>query len=107
MHIRNTSSPHWRAWLKPENRSGAREQLRRVRAGAESGNRKKDVVWSGVEPRIGRCLLIPGLRLVYGFLTTAPLSNQVSLPTSRYEEIEGAAVCSARLPEDNPKQLPA
>lgn len=41
-NIRNTSSPHWRGWLKPENRlPGAVQQLRRVRAGAERGDQGK------------------------------------------------------------------
>src|SRR6476661_7803272 len=37
-NIRNTSSPHWRGWLKPENRCLAVQQLRRIRAGAEPGD---------------------------------------------------------------------
>ena len=41
-NIRNTSSPHWRGWLKPENRClGPGQQLRRVRAGAEPGDQEK------------------------------------------------------------------
>src|ERR1700741_1545217 len=32
-NIRNTSSPHWRGWLKPEKRCLPGQQLRRVRAG--------------------------------------------------------------------------
>jgi putative SOS response-associated peptidase YedK len=41
-NIRNTSSPHWRMWLKPENRLlGSGQQLRRVRTGAEPGDEEK------------------------------------------------------------------
>ena len=36
-NIRNTSSPHWRGWLRPENRCPL-QQLRRIRAGAEPGD---------------------------------------------------------------------
>jgi hypothetical protein len=55
-NIRNTSSPHWRGWLKPENRCfGPGQQLRRVRAGAEPETKKKDVVWFALnEDRTGR-----------------------------------------------------
>jgi putative SOS response-associated peptidase YedK len=41
-NIRNTSSPHWRGWLKRENRCLCpRQQLRRLRAGAEPGDEEK------------------------------------------------------------------
>jgi putative SOS response-associated peptidase YedK len=40
-NIRNTSSPHWRGWLKPENRFGAVQQFRRIRARAQSGDEEK------------------------------------------------------------------
>jgi putative SOS response-associated peptidase YedK len=88
--IRNTSSPHWRAWLKPENR-----RLVPANSFAEYAPEpnpdtgKKDVVWFALND--GRPLFafagmwtefkgdrgnkskpIPGPHLVYGFLTTAP-----------------------------------
>jgi putative SOS response-associated peptidase YedK len=41
-NIRNTSSPHWRGWLKPENRCLVpAQQLRRIRTGAEPGDQEK------------------------------------------------------------------
>jgi hypothetical protein len=39
--IRNTSSPHWRGWLKPENRCLVPAKLRGVRAGAEPGDQEE------------------------------------------------------------------
>jgi hypothetical protein len=45
-NIRNTSSPHWRCWLKPENRCLVYvQQLRRIRPRAEPGfdNYRQDV----------------------------------------------------------------
>jgi putative SOS response-associated peptidase YedK len=76
-NIRNTSSPHWRGWLKPENRC-------LVPANAEYApepnpeTKKKDLVWFALNE--DRPLLrsaasrrpIPGPHLVYDFLTTAP-----------------------------------
>ena len=40
-NIRNTSSPHWRGWLNPENRFWSLQQLCRVRAGAQPGDEEK------------------------------------------------------------------
>jgi putative SOS response-associated peptidase YedK len=41
-NIRNTSSPHWRGWLKlGEPLPGPCQQLRRVRPGAEPGDEEK------------------------------------------------------------------
>jgi hypothetical protein len=41
-NIRNTSSPHWRGWLKPENRCLVPiQQLRRIRARAEPGDQEE------------------------------------------------------------------
>ena len=40
-NIRNTSSPHWRGWLKPESRCPCpSKQLRRVRARVEPSHRR-------------------------------------------------------------------
>jgi putative SOS response-associated peptidase YedK len=89
-NIRNTSSPHWRGWLKPEHRclvpansfaEYAPEPTRRPK--------KKDVVWFARNEdrplfafgglwtnfkgdRGTKSKPIPGPHLVYGFLTTAP-----------------------------------
>jgi len=39
----NTTSPHWRTWLKPENRCLVPgQQLRGIRAGTEPETKKKD-----------------------------------------------------------------
>jgi putative SOS response-associated peptidase YedK len=95
-NIRNTSSPHWRAWLKPESRclvpfnSFAEYALE-----TNPETKKKDVVWfardesrpllafAGIwtETRADRGTKskpIPGPHLVYGFPTTAP--NAVVAP---------------------------
>src|SRR5260370_556870 len=89
-NIRNTSSPHWRAWLKPEHRC-----LVPVNSFAEYApepnpeTKKKDVVWFAQNEDRPLCAFagiwtefrgdrgtkskpIPGPHLVYGFLTTAP-----------------------------------
>jgi putative SOS response-associated peptidase YedK len=89
-NIRNASSPHWRAWLKPENRC-----LVPVNSFAEYApepnpeTKKKDVVWFALNEdrplfsfagiwtefkgdRGTKSKPIPGPHLVYGFLTTQP-----------------------------------
>ncbi len=89
-NIRNTSSPHWRSWLKPQNRclvpaSSFSEYA--PEANPETG--KKDVVWFALNEdrplfafagiwteyrgdRGTKSKPIPGPHLVYGFLTTEP-----------------------------------
>jgi putative SOS response-associated peptidase YedK len=89
-NIRNTSSPHWRGWLKPENRC-----LVPANSFAEYApepnpvTKEKDVVWFALEER--RPLFtfagiwatfngdrgtkskpMPGPHQVYGFLPTSP-----------------------------------
>jgi putative SOS response-associated peptidase YedK len=94
--IRNTSSPHWRMWLKPENRC-----LVPANSSAEYApepnpeTKKKDVVWFALdESRPLFCFAgiwttfngdsgtkskpIPGPHQVYGFLTTSP--NAIVVP---------------------------
>jgi putative SOS response-associated peptidase YedK len=89
-NIRNTSSPHWRGWLKPENRC-----LVPVNSFAEYApepnpeTKKKDVVWFAINDdrplfafagiwtefrgdRGTKSKPVPGPHNVYGFLTTAP-----------------------------------
>ena len=88
-NIRNTSSPHWRAWLKPENRCLVPFNSFAEYAPEPNPVTKKDVVWfalnedrplttfagiwteyrgdRGTKPKP-----IPGPHLVYGFLTTSP-----------------------------------
>jgi putative SOS response-associated peptidase YedK len=87
-NIRNTSSPHWRAWLEPKKRC-----LVPANSFAEyaepSPQTKKDVVWFALSEdrplfafgglwtefkgdRRTKSKPIPGPHLVYGFLTTAP-----------------------------------
>jgi putative SOS response-associated peptidase YedK len=61
-NIRNTSSPHWRGWLKPENRCLVPFNSFTEFKG-ERGTKSKP---------------IPGPHLVYGFLTTEP--NAVVAP---------------------------
>jgi putative SOS response-associated peptidase YedK len=89
-NMRNTSSPHWRAWLSRENRclvpfNSFAEYA--PESNPETG--KKDVVWFALNDdrpltafagiwtefkgdRGTKSKPIPGPHLVYGFLTTSP-----------------------------------
>jgi putative SOS response-associated peptidase YedK len=89
-NIRNTSSSHWRAWLKPENRCLVpANSFSEYAPEPNPVTKKKDVVWFALND--GRPLFafagiwteyrgdrgtkskpIPGPHLVYGFLTTSP-----------------------------------
>jgi putative SOS response-associated peptidase YedK len=89
-NIRNTSSPHWRAWLKPENRGLVpANSFAEYAPEPNPATKKKDIVWFALNDN--RPLLafgdvwtefkrdrgtkskpIPGPHLVYGFLITAP-----------------------------------
>ena len=89
-NIRNTTSPHWRGWLKPESRClGTGQQLCRICAGAQPCDRheRRRVVrperrsapvrfrglWTELKGDRGtKSKPIPGPHLVYGFLTTTP-----------------------------------
>jgi putative SOS response-associated peptidase YedK len=88
-NIRNTSSPHWRGWLKPENRCLVpANSFAEYAPERNPDTGKKDVVWfarSEARPlfsfagiwtefrgdRGTKSKPIPGPHLVYGFLTTA------------------------------------
>ena len=91
----NMSSPHWRGWLKPENRCLV--PFNSFAEYAPEPNRtpkRKDVVWFALNDRLltafagiwaeyrgdrgTKWKLIPGPHLVYGFLTTSP--NAVVTP---------------------------
>jgi putative SOS response-associated peptidase YedK len=95
-NICNTSSPHWRGWLKPESRC-----LVPFNSFAEYGRepnpetKKTDVVWFALHDdrlltavagswaefkgdRVPNPSRTPVPRLVYGFLTTAP--NVIAAP---------------------------
>ena len=89
-NIRNTTSPHWRGWLKPESRclvpaNSFAEYAREP----NQATGKKDVVWFALNDerplfafagiwtefkgdRGTKSKPIAGPHLVYGFLTTAP-----------------------------------
>ena len=87
---RNTSSPHWRGWLKPENRCLVpANSFAEYAPEPNQETKKKDVVWFALkENRPLFCFAgiwtefrgdrgtkskpIPGPHLVYGFLTTSP-----------------------------------
>jgi putative SOS response-associated peptidase YedK len=89
-NIRNTSSPHWRGWLKPESRCLVPANSFAEYAPAPNPEtKKKDVVWFAINEdrplfafgglwtefmgdRGTKSKPIPGPHLVYGFLTTAP-----------------------------------
>ena len=89
-NIRNTSSPHWRGWLKPENRCLVPfNSFAEYAPEANPETKKKDIVWFAInDDRPLTCFAgiwtefkgdrgtkskpIPGPHLVYGFLTTEP-----------------------------------
>ena len=94
-NIRNTSSPHWRAWLKPENRclvpaNSFAEYARET----YPATGKKDVVWFALNEdrplfafgglwtefkgdRGTNSKPIPGPHLVYGFLPESALRTSI------------------------------
>jgi putative SOS response-associated peptidase YedK len=89
-NIRNTSSPHWRAWLKPENRCLVpATSFSEYAPDPNPATGKKDVVWFALNEdrplfafagiwttfkgdRGTKSKPVPGPHLVYGFLTTQP-----------------------------------
>ena len=89
-NVRNTSSPHWRGWLKPENRCLVPfNSFAEYAPEPNPETKKKDVVWFAINDdrpltafagiwtefkgeRGTKSKPIPGPHLVYGFLTTAP-----------------------------------
>jgi putative SOS response-associated peptidase YedK len=87
-NIRNTSSPHWRGWLKPENRCLVpASSFSEYAPEPNSATGKKDVVWFALNDErplfafAGVCEYRgdrhqvearPGPHNVYGFLTTEP-----------------------------------
>jgi putative SOS response-associated peptidase YedK len=89
-NIRNTSSPHWRGWLKPENRCMAPfNSFAEYAPEANPATKKKNVVWFALNDdrpltafagiwtefkgdRGTKSKPVPGPHLVYGFLTTSP-----------------------------------
>jgi putative SOS response-associated peptidase YedK len=89
-NIRNTTSPHWRGWLKPENRCLVPfNSFAEYAPEPNPETKKKDVVWFAInDDRPPTCFggiwtefkgdrgtkskPIPGPHQVYGFLTTSP-----------------------------------
>jgi putative SOS response-associated peptidase YedK len=89
-NIRNTTSPHWRGWLKPEYRCLVPfNSFAEYAPETNPETKKKDVVWFALNDdrpltafagtwtefrgdRGTKSKPIPGPHLVYGFLTTAP-----------------------------------
>ncbi|WP_316159323.1 SOS response-associated peptidase [Bradyrhizobium sp. SZCCHNRI3042] len=89
-NIRNTSSPHWRGWLKPEHRCLVPfNSFAEYAPEPNPATKKKDVVWFALsDDRPLTCFAgiwtefkgdrgtkskpIPGPHLVCGFLTTEP-----------------------------------
>jgi putative SOS response-associated peptidase YedK len=89
-NIRHTSSPHWRMWLKPENRCLVpANSFAEYAPEPNPQTNKKDVVWFALDDnrplfafagiwtefkgdRGTKSKPIPGPHLVYGFLTTSP-----------------------------------
>jgi putative SOS response-associated peptidase YedK len=89
-NVRNTSSPHWRGWLKPENRCLVpANSFPEYAPEPNPETKKKDVVWFALNDdrplfafagiwttfsgdRGTKSKPVPGPHLVYGFLTTSP-----------------------------------
>ena len=89
-NIRNTSSPHWRGWLKPENRCLVpANSFAEYAPEPNPETKKKDVVWFALNEdrplfafagiwttfngdRGTKAKPVPGPHQVYGFLTTSP-----------------------------------
>lgn len=89
-NVRNTASPHWRAWLKPENRCLVpANSFSEYAPEPDPATGKKDVIWFALADerplfafagiwttfngdRGTKSKPIPGPHVVYGFLTTAP-----------------------------------
>jgi putative SOS response-associated peptidase YedK len=89
-NIRNTSLPHWRGWLKPENRClVAFNSFAEYAPEPNPETKKKDIVWFALNDdrplaafggiwtefkggRGTKSKPVPGPHLVYGFLTTSP-----------------------------------
>ena len=89
-NIRNTSSPHWRGWLKPENRCLVpANSFTEYAPESNPETKKKDVVWFALNDdrplfafagmwtiyngdRGTKSKPVPGPHQVYGFLTTSP-----------------------------------
>jgi putative SOS response-associated peptidase YedK len=91
-NIRNTSSPHWRTWTKPESRCLVPfNSFAEYAPEPDPNTKKKDVVWFAQNDSRPLCAFagiwtefkgdrgpksmpIPGPHLVFGFLTTTPNS---------------------------------
>lgn len=89
-NIRNAGSPHWRSWLKPENRCLVPfNSFAEYAPEPNPETKKRDVVWFAMsDERPLTCFAgiwtefkgdrgtkskpVPGPHLVYGFLTTEP-----------------------------------
>jgi putative SOS response-associated peptidase YedK len=88
-NIRNTSSPHWRAWLKPENRCLVPfSSFSEYAPEPNPETKKNDVVWFALNEAGPLCAIAgiwtefkddrgtkskpPGPHLVYSSLTTSP-----------------------------------
>ena len=89
-NIRNTASPHWRGWLKPENRCLVpANSFAEYAPEPNPETKKKDVVWfalnddrplfafAGISTMFNgdrgtKSKPVPGPHQVYGFLTTSP-----------------------------------
>lgn len=95
-NIRNTNSPHWRRWLKPESRCMVPlTSFSEYAPEPDPVTKKKDVVWFALDTDRPLCFFagiwtpwtgtrgteakpIEGNHLLYGFLTTEP--NAVVAP---------------------------
>jgi putative SOS response-associated peptidase YedK len=110
-NIRNTSSPHWRMWLKPENRCLVpANSFAEYAPEPNPETKKKDVVWFALNEdrplfafagiwtmfngdRGTKSEPIPGPHQVYGFLTTeAALQSRSDRACRRARSGQGQAL---------------
>ena len=122
-NIRNTSSPHWRGWLKPENRCLApANSFAEYAPEPNPETKKKDVVWFALNEerplfafgglwttfngdRGTKSKPIPGPHQVYGFLTTAPNAVVEPVPPLFCPSDGTGDLVGVRVQPDMAKQL--
>ena len=116
-NIRNTASPHWRIWLKPEHRCLVPfNSFAEYAPEPNPETKKKDVVWFALNDdrplfafagswttfngdRGTKSKPVPGPHQVYGFLTTSPNALMPEmLGSSAFQSVIAGWACLATQP---------